>query len=175
MSGMISNGSDSGDGDESDRHDMDRDENDDGLFDDDNDDETDVKPAATHLDILKRPKTSRLIRPVDGSIPLMDADSEEEFIAFFQHNLSHFPVDRYKAWLDFQSPAIRRAALICPPNKLYRLKQDDRLCAIAGYRNDGVNDVRIAVVILGDESQQFVDPTWLKDASRELVSDVKPT
>ncbi len=112
---------------------------------------------------------SKLISTTGGTIPLVDATSEEEFLSFFKFNASLFPIQRFRGWLDHQKPEIKKAAMIYPPTKVYRLVGDNRLCAIAGYKSDGDALVRIVVIVLGDESPQFVDPSQLRDSSAELA------
>lgn len=114
------------------------------------------------------PKLTRLT--TGHTIPLMDATTEEEFLVFFRHNIAQFPRDRYKLWLASQPAGIRKVATVCPPWHLYRLVagEDGRLAAISGYKDDGSGSARIALVILGEEAQQFVEPSWLRVADSEL-------
>jgi hypothetical protein len=110
---------------------------------------------------------SKLITTSNGTIPLIDAKTETEFLSYFAFNLSLFPHARYRGWIDHQSPLLRRVAMEKPPTKIYRLDTDGRLCAIAGYKVDG-GFIRCAIVVFGEGAPQFVDPTWLKDATLEL-------
>lgn len=106
---------------------------------------------------------------VGGTIPLIDATTEAEFLTFLAFNITAFPHVRYRGWLDSQKPGIIAVAKMCPPTKAYRLVGDGRLCAISGYKDDGMNSARIAVVVLGEDSPQFVDAIQLIDASKELA------
>lgn len=116
------------------------------------------------------PTASRKLT-VGNTIPLHDATTEDEFKTYFLFNRERFPHARFRQWLEGQRPCIRRIVQICPPTRLYRIVNDGRLAAIAGYKGDSEVDARIVVVIFGDESSQFVDPTQLKDATAELPKD----
>lgn len=114
--------------------------------------------------------TAGLVKTSNGTIPLADANTDQEFLTYFRFNLSRFPHERYRGWLDFQKPILQRVARQFPPTKVYRVRDDGRLCAIAGYKSDGDSFIRVACVVLGEEMPQFLDPAQLQDATAELAT-----
>lgn len=118
--------------------------------------------------------TTEIISPTmrklitNGTIPLVEATTEEEFKTYFKYNLEKFPHVRYRQWLEGQKRGVQIAAKQCPPVKLYRLVSDDRPCAVTGYKGDSESDARIVVAVLGEDHPQFVEPAMIKDASVEL-------
>lgn len=95
------------------------------------------------------------------------AKTREDFITTARSNAEWFDWNRFKRWLDAQSGAIRKVALICPPDEVYEITGDGRPAAVAGYKNVG-SEAAIVVSIFGEKHLTIIEASKLKKLPNEV-------
>ena len=125
---------------------------------------------------LERAKESKLAPAlVTGThTKVIEAATTHDPIQTAVFNLTKFDKKAFNAWLVKQPEAIKRSAMIAPPNAIYELP-DGSLGYVVAYRKDGTVVVDMTNADLGLKAVRvFLAPDKLKDVTKVIKDQYAP-